>query len=89
MEIVFLHRLDTSVQEWDVLLAADFDAPQTNAASSDWQSEKLRRSLKFVTGIAAVKTFSCFCYRLRILGSMSRQECSRKNNQVPLASWIR
>ncbi|CAE7272758.1 TTLL3C, partial [Symbiodinium pilosum] len=29
--------------EWDVLLAADFDAPQTNAASSDWQSEKLRR----------------------------------------------
>ncbi|CAE7223178.1 TTLL3B [Symbiodinium natans] len=32
-------------KEWDILLAADFDAPQNNVASSDWQHEKLRRKL--------------------------------------------
>ena len=49
------------VQEWDILLAADFETPQTNVASIDWQHEKQRRSLDFRANSAQAPCQPLFC----------------------------
>lgn len=76
-------------KEWDILLAADFETPQTNVASIDWQHEKQRRKQLNEKGKQLIEQYDRKLQQLAEQAKVKRRRSTKKlkasEEEKPLA----